>query len=1051
MFELRRKVFSVLFILFCSAFMLQSQEVPEEDTEVMSLGGIDHLISISEYSQALEQLSLYIQKYPEQFDKAQKRISKILKYRNAFNLQAGELAQKMRQSAEAQNLTDEQADELDAQKMDIILALENSEKNPAQEETDLTNDARRTVRLSYYINRSNMIVNQGTALINEADSASSENYGLAFDKFREGINLKTNDSDVVYNGQEEIQVVYPDDLKRSVNAHILQVKNFSLSVKSQLENCQNLYNEYVAAVNSLDFNLASELLESVKAAFTRLASTRNTLYREGNELKKLDERARILNPGLGDTSYITFSRWAVSGVEGNPDSGMTGAVEAFFNTRIEGLKNVLYEAVLAEYKNIGTELKLDSNELFSVGDYSSVLTMRDCASGFALQSGEINSLYSKINDSRVKDFTLYNSSLAFIQDFSKKNFTDTLSVSKKVFDINEQVKNRTVVNGNFAKFGQDSLASAQSYGKQLSDIRIQAASKNTADEKLSQENYLKSQEEKGRTPVKRNTAGETVEDKKLSWTEVLELYDKIILFTEEECINQGAHVWSVLAKTYSDEADSQLAAFTLRNVEANTLLNGVEETVGEGKITKYYPTKAAQICTQLNSDIQKQKTILTGYRTTLNGGAAYSNVESTYTSSTANIDHVIASLDELTVNNNQLITTAKIKANEARIAVNEARLRFDQAVKYLNSNKYDEARQSLSEADESYKKSLLLEENDSFRREFSAKISQTDEQITVRQNEWVITTTRALITDAYNDYYSGNFENSKHSLDEASAVWEKTQAQENTEIAELMVLVKEALESTGGKEIAFSDPLYKDMGAFLNNARVHYEDGAKLFNSGKTEEGTALLKQARDETRKVQRVFPKNMQANNLNLLINKILDPAVYENNVAQKINQAKTTAGSNRVVDMQTALKDLKDLHEIIPDNKKVSDAVKELEVQLARSQQSEQIKKDMARSDALTRQAQKETNIARKVALLDEALSLNRRNTLAQKLKDQAYISNSAGKTVKNFLNDADEIRYSQAERYYNDGMKDQASALINDLFKRNPQVSKVIKLKRRIENM
>jgi len=1019
------------------------------DKEVMSLGYIDHLISLHEYSQALEQLSLYIQKFPDQFDKAQKRISKILKERNSFNRQAEQLAQKMKQSAESQNLTDEQADELDTQKMDIILALEGSEQNPAQEEIDLTNDARRTVRLSYYINRSNMIVNQGTALIASGTQDSQKNYEDAFEKFKEGLTLKTNDSDVVYNGQEEIPVVYPSSLNKEVDTHIAQVKNFSQSVKSQMEVCQRAYEQYISALNQLNISEASILLKSLSQSFARLASTRNTLLREGNELKKLDEQALKLNPGLGETSYITFNRWAVSGVEGNPDSGLVGAIDSFYNTRVESMKNTACQAILKEYENISTYLKTADNLLFTVTDYSTPLSVIQDVAELAQQGKEAHSLYKNISDSPAASFAEYNKSMDFISQFSKENLKNSLNLALSVTKQNEIVAKRTVINSDFRRFGQESLASAQFYEKQIGLLQQEMDSPFVAQEK--QKQLLLAQSQNLNDFSKRTTAGIQLTDAPFSWQENINLYDKILTDTKAQCISQEKNVWIALAKTYSQEADNQLSSFTLRNVEANLLLNGVEDSVSESKIVKFYPTRAAQVCTDLNNDIQREKTVLNDYKLTLENSSSAVKEETPFIAGLSNVTRVILALDELILGNNEIITSAKIKANEAKIATNEARQRFDQAIKYLNSNKYDEARTALAEADESYKKSLLLEENDSFRKEFSAKIAQTDEEITVRQNEWVITTVRSLITQAYNSYYSGDFETSKQSLDDAGEIWEKTQAQENTEIAELMVLVKEALESTGGKEIAFSDPLYKDMGAYLNNAKIHYEEGKKLYQSGKIEEGTALLIQARDETRKVQRVFPKNLYANNLNLLINKILEPSLYQSTITQKINQAKASSNSGRIIDMQTALKDLKELSSVVPDNKEVSSAIKDMENQIARVAQSEQIKKDIARSEQLTRQAQRETNITRKVALLDEALSLNRRNTLAQRLKDQAYISNTAGTTVKNFLNDADEIRYTQAERYYNDGLKDQAQNLIDDLYKRNPQVSKVIKLKRRIENM
>ena len=394
---------------------------------------------------------------------------------------------------------------------------------------------------------------------------------------------------------------------------------------------------------------------------------------------------------------------------------------------------------------------------------------------------------------------------------------------------------------------------------------------------------------------------------------------------------------------------------------------------------------------------------------------------------------------------------ARQQSNEALKAANEARRQYALAEEEADKKNYDQARQFLSEADSSYKKSLRFEENDGLRREFSSKIESLDQSITEKQNSWVITSVRKLITEAYNSYYAGNFEGSRRTLDSALEIWEKTQAQENTEITQLSALVKEALESSGGTEISYADPLYKDMGTYLNNAKLHYEEGAKLYSNGKEEEGREVLLLARDEVRRVQRVFPNNQEAGNLNLLINKILEPQVFEDTVKQKINQAKASASSGKDVDLRNSLGEMRALLKLIPENRAVAVAVKDFENRLNRLEESEQARKNIKRSNALTAQAKNEKNLSKKIALLDEALALNRRNTQAQKLKDEAYMQNVKVTTVKNYLDDEDEVLYSRAERYYNDGLKEQAEVLIEELFTKNPQVAKVIKLKRRIENM
>lgn len=1023
----RFKFFAGIFIFSLFAFPLFSQEntsLQESvlEKKVLSLSEIDLLIKKNEYSSALEALSVFIKKNPEQFDRAQKRISQIMKKRLDFNAQAFVLAEKMRESA---GFNDLQSDALDSKKMDIIVSLEKMEQNPPKEAVDFTNDARRTIRLSYYINRSNSILAQSAEFVENADFDSSENYFLAAQKSLEALSLKTKDSDVVFEGEKEIAVVYPDELNAKVEKQIKKLSELNSSLKELLKNCQEDYKKYKLAVQNLRTDESESALKKMSRSFEKIIRARNEIYSSGNELLSLDRRAIELNPGLGDTSYITFSTRAVFGFENLSSSGILTAVDAFLNSRAEDLKNTVYEAVLTEFSLINAQFALNPRIFDSKIETFPVFELADGAAKFASQGQEIYSFYKKIDGGDFSGFEKYKDSLLFIQNFSAKNLKNAIALAQGVADKNLEIAQKISLNKNFSVLGKEILNSAAYYENKIAEIETEQNSQS----------------------VKAFLA----ENKILDWSAPLDFYDKILQLAKNECENQAGNVWSTLAKAYSDEGDSQLADFTLKRVEADSLLNGIEEIESETKIVKFYPTKAFQKCAELNEKIKKEIIVLAGFRKELDGGQKFRGTQQIYTDSVLNLESVIVAMNGLLLDCQKIMASAKAKSNEALKSANEARRLYESALSYLEKKQYDQARNSLSDADSTYKKSLQFEENDSLRREFSSKIALTDEKITALQNGWVISTVRSLITDAYNGYYAGNFEYAKRSLDSASEIWEKTQAQENSEITELAALVKEALESSGGKEISYADPLYKDMGTYLNNAKLHYEEGSRLYSSGNTDEGKKLLVQARDEVRKVQRVFPKNQEAGNLNLLINKILDPSVFNSTVTQKINQAKAMASSGREVDLRNSLNEIKALQKIIPENKAVALAVKDFESQLNRLAQSEQTRKKLARSNELTALAKNEKNLNKKIALLNEALSLNRRNTLAQKLKDEAYILNSKTTTVKNYLDDADEVRYSRAERLYNDGLKEQAEILINDLFTKNPQVAKVIKLKRRIENM
>ena len=153
---------------------------------------------------------------------------------------------------------------------------------------------------------------------------------------------------------------------------------------------------------------------------------------------------------------------------------------------------------------------------------------------------------------------------------------------------------------------------------------------------------------------------------------------------------------------------------------------------------------------------------------------------------------------------------------------------------------------------------------------------------------------------------------------------------------------------------------------------------------------------------------------------------------------------------MDVKLSLGEMRQLQKIIKD-KKHDGAVLELENHLAKIQQSEKVRKDREESLRLTKLSQKETSSAKKIALLDRALALDPRNTQAQKLKDSVLIKSASETIVKNYLGDADELKYRQAEIYYNDRDKENASKIIDDLALRNANVLKVRKLKQRIDSM
>ena len=114
------KIFIIF--LFATPVFAQSTEAIELDDnngEVMSLFEIERLIRRTDYTEALKQLNIYIEKKPDYFDNAQRLVKIIMNRRKQYSV----LAEKAIKSSE-ENPEDHETP------VKIILQMRGIEKNP---------------------------------------------------------------------------------------------------------------------------------------------------------------------------------------------------------------------------------------------------------------------------------------------------------------------------------------------------------------------------------------------------------------------------------------------------------------------------------------------------------------------------------------------------------------------------------------------------------------------------------------------------------------------------------------------------------------------------------------------------------------------------------------------------------------------------------------------------------------------------------------------------------------------------------------------------------
>lgn len=992
-----------------------------EEHKVLSLSKIDDIIDQKDYTTALKELAEYIKAYPNDFDDAQARVRKIIRFRNIYNDNASKLVDKM---------ADENSS--DDEKMDIILGMEKSEQNRGAEAIALTNDARRSVALQYYINRSNRIMRECSDLVGKG-SEDIINYSQAVEVVKECLPpaLKTADSDIIYYEGDEIPVTYSQKLQDDVTACVKRINSYKIA--PVIERCEQAYNAFIVSVRAGNTAQAKIDLENVQKQFAALAQIRNGLYREGEVLGQLDsqaiqhqvniQRQQGLEPTVPDTTYITFGKWAVLGVAdgqgiNGADTGVIGAIDAFWNTKVESMKSEIAGYIQQGFNAVASDFPQEN--LFSCFNDSVAVSVRDKTIFFAETGKNVQALYKLLTHHEGAEYKNFDSSMNFVSAFApeyRKMSNNLLQISR------ENAKDHTVQSGNFEQFKTSYFASLDFYNnmeKKCEDGRkIEIIS---VEKRLEEgQKALPETERKNRT-----TAGVQLEDKFVEWNSSIDFYDETLSKIAQESKQRQSRIWTDMAKTYSDEADSRYAEYTLRYAESKKT-SGVDS---DNSIESHRPSLVIRQLNSFNSEINSTKNVLNDFIATLNRGVAYREKDSLFDRRYINIENVILNLNNIMADSNTLIAQCQDRVNKAKIAAREAENFYNKAVRDLNqaiskqnNDLFNSARENMNNARKKYSDSLGFEDDPQIKASSDEKLAKLDSDINENQQKVIVARTRQLKTVAREAYYSGNFDEAERNLTQAKDMWAITNGDElDRETEDLLAMVNRALTMKTGRTIPATAPLYPEMSQILNIANQYYDEGARLKKQGKTKEAEEILNQAKEKLRILQIVYPLNQDASLLSLKIDRLIDSKKFEKDFAQKVSQAiKDSKVESR---QQQAYADLEDLYRINPNYPGIAKTIENLEYDLGIKTRPV-TDTSLTRSRTLYNEALRIYNSSKgnkarmdeAVSKLDEAIRLNPRNTNATALKDK--IASESGGKATSVLSAQDAATYRQIIQVMNNG--------------------------------
>jgi hypothetical protein len=409
-------------------------------------------------------------------------------------------------------------------------------------------------------------------------------------------------------------------------------------------------------------------------------------------------------------------------------------------------------------------------------------------------------------------------------------------------------------------------------------------------------------------------------------------------------------------------------------------------------------------------------------------------------------------LEELRTNTIALEQAARIQTAQAEALEEEGNRLYREAQSALGQSNFDVARDRALRSGERYDASLEIQESAELRRIRDSNLIALGAEITRLEYEAAVREVRNLVNSARNTYFEGNFETAEEYLIRALNRWRSANVEDDPEVSYWLTVVRGAMSLRAGRVIPPTAPLYAEMSQFLSDAKKNYDEGIKLINGNRREEGLGRFAEARRKTREVRLMFPVNQEASLLDLRMDQVMDPAAFNASFQRRLNEA--VAGVKR--GSVESFADLQNLSEINPNYPGIRSLVVQAEIDMG-YRPAPPDPRALARSDELTAAARGilDRNVRAQfpaaLEQLNQALALNPSNSQAMSLKDRAQTEMGGGGSV--VLNSAAEREYQRAVQALQQGNTLVAMTIVRQLLQdaENQNSRRILDLQRRIESI
>lgn len=969
---------------------------------------IDALIKQTDYDKALDALSSFMKKYPEDLDAAQRRVDSIMKARSYYTRLANDLLDVMEREPENAE-----------KKLAIIKELESLEKHPTQEHLAFIKQAKAAAEFTYYRAQFRRIIEEG------ARNAHALKFAEAISVLQSGF----------YMYRDEFYEENSAAVLKTVTQTVDELNAASQGYVSARAGWSDAYKNFIQAVDSGNWQNASRAWQSFSAQMERLAAFRNRILAAGGRLENVFAGLKKENPELTEASYVSFMTRFSLGISSVEDSGLLGAVDYDWKYMLENSKLALHKAVRQKFDDAMKDAPLQ--KALEQGFAPSAASLADAEnfSNLAVNVCALDSLREARGAGGAVDCSpLYVSSMR-----SAKSFVAGTKASVENLGEYRAAASRLASMAAPADALENSRNGDSYANEMLAIVRELDRTEKVANDNLLEPwytNYKNSFDAQSPVADKKAAPAALPGDHVLDFKNIMDYYQGLNSLAASSSAGARLGAWTSLCQHTESAVDMISGNYQNLYSEATELLEN------------HRPTESVQKVQQVQNTLSSDVKLLSAMKGRLAPAGEAGR------SAAAKIDAALLSLESWSGQGAAITAKARQEILLAQSALTQADEVYRRAEADYRAENFTRARSDLQRARELYNESLAHQESESLRARSDQNLAALGQRINDSENKIIVTEVRALKTRAKNEYYAGDFEGAENSLNRAASRWAVTNVEEDEEIKNLKLLVENALSMKTGREIKPTAPLYPEMSQILSNAHQYFDQGAVLIKGGNREEALVILAEAKKKLQELQLVYPLNQEAALLTLRIDELIDPAQFNETFARRVQNAKQAVKVPAT--QQQGYSDLLDLAEIKPNYPGLKKTIYDVEIDLGIRQKPVD-QAALRRSVSLTQEAQRlysgargnEEILRQALSRLDQAIALNPNNESAITLKDRIQIA--VGGKAAVVLSSADEASYNQAIQELRNNNALGAYTIVERLMQNpaNRRSSKILDLQKQVQ--